>query len=162
MSKVKTIAYFGIGIALYFILSMTVKIPLIGHIQTDLGYIAYGVFLYLFGIPALIIGVIGCLLESLLISGWIPIGWMLGQTLIGIICGYTYKKFKSNWILILISVIAVFIGVGLIKTIVECVLYDIPFAIKFFKNGIAVIADSIPLILGCFLGKTFENRKIIK
>lgn len=40
----KKIAFLGIGIALYVVLSMTIKIPLVGHIQTDFGYVAYGAF----------------------------------------------------------------------------------------------------------------------
>ena len=44
----------GIGIALYVVLGMMIKIPLIGHIQTDFGYVAYGTFLSLFGFRELL------------------------------------------------------------------------------------------------------------
>ena len=49
MNRTKKITYLGMGIALYVVLSMTVKIPLINQIKTDFGYLAFGAFLNLFG-----------------------------------------------------------------------------------------------------------------
>ena len=161
INNTKKIAILGMGIALYFVLGMMVKIPLISHIQTDLGYIVFGFFLYMFGWIACVIGVIGCLLESLLISGWIPIGWMIGQLAIGIICGIAYKKIKSLPLNIIITIISVFIGIGVIKTGIECVLYDIPPIVKFPKNAIAFVADTIPMIMGLLIAWKYGN-KIIK
>lgn len=43
------LCYLAMGTALYIALSATAKIPLIGHIQTDLGYIVFGAFCVLFG-----------------------------------------------------------------------------------------------------------------
>ena len=151
--KTNKIAMLGIGMALYVVLGFTIKIPLIAHIQTDLGYIAFGCFLYLIGWQACIVGVVGCLLESLIFSGWIPIGWMVGQLAIGIICGITYKKFDNILVHIVITVIAVFIGVAIIKTGIECVLYGIPLMVKFPKNLIAFAADVIPMIAGYLIAK---------
>ena len=44
MKNVKRIAYLGIGIALYVVLGLVMNIPLLAgtHLQTDLGYIAFG------------------------------------------------------------------------------------------------------------------------
>ena len=162
MNNVKKIALLGIGIALYFVLGMAVKIPLISHIQTDLGYITFGVFLYLLGPVACVVGVVGCLFESLLVSGWIPVGWMIGQLVIGIICGISYKKIKSLSINIIITVVAVFLGVGIIKTGIECVLYTIPLLVKFPKNAIAFIADTIPMIIGLLIAWKYGNKIIVK
>lgn len=160
---VKKVAYLGIGIALYVVLSMAVKIPLISHIQTDLGYIAFGVYLYLFGVPAVVVGVIGCLLESLLVTGWVPIGWMVGQAFIGITCGFVYRDFKKNNILlVLFTIVSVFIGVGVIKTVIECYLYNIPFMVKIVKNTIATAVDIVPMVVGLFLGKFLEKKNLIK
>ena len=147
--------------ALYVALSFIMKIPLISHIQTDLGYIAFGVACAAIGIPALIVGVLGCLLVSLLTSGWVPVGWMLGQVLIGALCGYSYRKTKNLLINIIVTIVAVFLGVGCIKTVVECNLYSIPFAVKFPKNVIAFIADSIPMIIGYIIAtKTALSRYV--
>lgn len=152
MSKAKNVAYLGIAIALYVVLGMTMKIPLIAHIGTDLGYIVFGFCCYVFGWPAFIVGVIGCMIESLLVSGWIPIGWMLGQLAIGLICGWVYKKNTSKAVDIICTVVAVFIGIAIIKTSVECVLYSIPLAVKIPKNLVATVADIIPMLIGLFIG----------
>ena len=151
--KTNKIAMLGMGMALYVVLGFTIKMPLISHIQTDLGYIAFGCFLYLIGWQACIVGVVGCLLESLIFSGWIPIGWMIGQLAIGLICGIVYKKTDNILIHVVTTIITVFIGVAIIKTGIECVLYDIPLMVKFPKNLIAFVADVIPMIAGYFVAK---------
>lgn len=151
--KTNKIAMLGIGMALYVVLGFMIKIPLIAHIQTDLGYIAFGCFLYLMGWHACIVGVVGCLLESLIFSGWIPIGWMIGQLAIGLICGIVYKKTDNTLTHVATTIIAVFIGVAIIKTGIECVLYGIPLMVKFLKNLIAFVADVIPMIIGYLVAK---------
>lgn len=165
MNSIKTrkIAMLGMLSALYVVLSFTMKIPLIAHIQTDLGYIAFGVAASMLGPSAFIVGVLGCFLVSLLTSGWVPFGWMLGQVLIGIVCGIAYKKSKNVWLNILITILAVFVGIGGIKTIVECCLYTIPFVVKIPKNLIASVADCIPMIGGYLLAtKTVLKKYIIR
>lgn len=157
----RKIALIGILTALYVVLSFTVKIPLISHIQTDLGYIAFGVACASIGVPALIVGVLGSLFISLLTSGWVPIGWMLGQVLIGIICGLSYRKVKNMWANIGITILAVFLGVAVIKTIVECNLYNIPLVVKFPKNTIAFIADTIPMIIGYLIATKTAIKQVI-
>lgn len=161
-SKIKTICYLGIGIALYVALSMTIKIPLISHIQTDLGYIVFGVYCVLFGWQGFIVGSIGCLIESLIFNGWLPWGWILGQIAIGIICGICYKKFNYKITKVIVTIIAVFIGIAGIKTLIECKLYSIPLMIKLGKNLIAAVADTIPMIIGMFVGEKIKNRNLIK
>lgn len=165
-NSVKMICYLATGIALYIALSMTMKIPLIGHIQTDLGYIVFGVFCVLFGWKAFVVGLIGCFIESFIFSGWIPIGWMLGQIFIGITCGICYtlcdKKIKNKTIkyIICISVTALSITIGIIgiKTAVECLLYKIPLVVKITKNSIAAVADFIPMVLGFIVGELLKKR----
>lgn len=155
MSKTQTICHLAFGVALYFVLGSTVKLNLIGHIQVDLGYIAFGAYLVIFGIKGTIVGVIGCLLESLLYSGWFPAGWILGQMFIGLFCGIAFKatRGKYKWCVYIVStVLAVFVGIAVIKTISECFLYQIPLAVKIPKNLIAFIADVIPMLLGVFIG----------
>lgn len=168
-SKTKLLCNLGIGIALYVALGMIVKIPLIGHISTDFGYIVFGAYLYIFGLPAVVIGVIGCLIESLLVSGWIPIGWILGQLEIGLVCGYLFKKgkiisnrFVKAIIYFLVICVSVTLGIGIIKTIVECFLYDIPFNVKIVKNMIATICDILTMSIGVWLACLLEKRKVLK
>lgn len=155
----------GIGIALYFVFSSFVKIPLIGHIQTDMGYIVFGIYCVTFGPLGAIVGSIGCLIESIIYSGFVPIGWILGQAFIGITCGYMIQKFlkvvKCRYIYILtiaITIVSVVIGIGIIKTAVECCLYSIPVGIKLVKNLVATVADIPPMILGEIIGINLINK----
>ena len=62
MSTTKKVAYTGVGIALYVVLSMMAKIPVIAHISLDLGYLAFAVYLYHIGtLPGTIVGTAGCI-----------------------------------------------------------------------------------------------------
>lgn len=160
LSKTQTICYLGLGVALYFVLGSFVKLNLIGHIQIDLGYIAFGVYLVIFGIQGTVVGVIGCLLESMVYSGWFPAGWILGQLFVGLFCGITFKAARGKYkryAYIGLTSIAVFVGIAVIKTITECFLYQIPFAVKIPKNAVAFVADAIPMILGVVLGDWILN-----
>lgn len=88
--KIKYIAMVAMGISLYTVLSMTIKIPLIGHIALDLGYVVLGVFAYCMGaIPGAIIRACGAAIISTL-TGWFAPGWVLGNLLIGFFCGLLY------------------------------------------------------------------------
>lgn len=161
----------GIGTALYVVLSMIGALPIIGHIHLDLGYTVFGAYLVFFGIPGAVIGIIGCLIESILLNGWVPIGWMAGQGLIGIICGFmfmdkSFKNYKSQngyykkrtlIIAIVIVVLSVLLGVGFVKTAVECILYNIPLAVKLPKNLIASVTDSITMSVGVYIGLRLQH-----
>jgi len=163
MSIAKRVAYLGIGIALYVVLGCVMNIPLLAnsHLQTDLGYIVFGVYCYLFGWMGVLVGAIGCVLESLLISGWFPVGWLAGQILIGIMCGIIYKRETNKIVHIVVTILAVFVGIAVIKTIIESVLYGIPLEVKFMKNFVAFIADTIPMLIGLALGYRLKREKIV-
>ena len=168
MSKTRKLCYLALGIALYVAMSASVKIPLVGHIQTDLVYIVFGAYCVLFGWQAVVVGVVGCLIESLIFSGWVPIGWMAGQIFIGLVCGlwykYTENKVNSFKITtrIIVTVLAMFIGIGEIKTLIEVSLYSIPFGVKFAKNCIAFVADTIPMIIGMLIAEKYLVHRIFK
>lgn len=164
----KDICNLGIGIALYVVLGFSVKFPLgVGHLQTDLGYIAFGLYCTLYGPWAAVVGGAGCVLESLVFNGWFPIGWLLGQLFIGVLCGFCFKSIQNSdlskgmqllWMSI-IAVVAVFIGVGVIKTAIECILYSIPLSVKFTKNLIAFVCDAIPMVVGVLISSRFTSKR---
>ena len=158
----RKLARLAMGIALYAVLGMTMNIPLLAgtHLQTDLGYAAFGAFCLLFGWQAFVVGVFGCLIESLLISGWVPIGWMAGQLAIGLVCGLVYTKCNSKVLHVVTTIVMVFVGIAVIKTGIECALYSIPVEIKFVKNCVAFVADTIPMLAGLFAG--YRIKPIIK
>ena len=147
----RTICVAGLGIALYIALSFVAKIPLVGHISLDLGYIVLAVYAYYFG-PAIaaIVGGCGCVLVSLLASGWFPFGWLLGNIAIGIICGKEYSRGDLLSRLI-VTILAVLFGVAIVKTAVECLLFSIPLMAKLPKNAIAAAVDAIAMVIGLLI-----------
>lgn len=162
----KTICYSALGAALYVVVSMLIKIPVVGHISLDLGYIVFAVFCYTFGpVVGIATGAIGCLLVSLLASGWIPHGWILGQVLIGLIAGVLGNKrrnssytWKTRVIDCVIICLVVLLGIGGIKTAVECPLYSIPLAVKLPKNMIAAVMDAVVMAMGWAIAPSIMRR----
>lgn len=157
--KIKNIAYTAMGVALYVVLSMALKIPFpVGHLALDLGYIVLAVYAYRFGpFSAAIVGGAGCCLVSLLASGWFPIGWIAGNIFIGLTVGFFANK-SHPIVAAVSSVPAVFIGIAIIKTAIECWLYAIPLEVKFAKNMVAFIADAIVLLSGCIFATILQKR----
>lgn len=138
MSKTKKMASTAILIAMYFILSALIKIPIAGHIALDLGYIALTVSaVYLGGICTMCVGGISVLLESALMTT------------------------KDNKELILSALIIVplsmLVGVAT-KTLIDCLLYNLPLAAK-IPTGLAAWAlDSIVMLaLGLPLSITLKK-----
>jgi len=151
MSKLKTRQITGIAIltALYCVLSAMMKIPFIGAISLDLGYIALTVGCALFGPWAAVIGAIGCGLESILFSPYgFSISWFVANLIIGLGCGYVFKKTENIWLRI--AAIVGFVAVGMLgaKTGIECYLYHIPFAVKIIKNAVAFGVDTLTMLIG--------------
>ena len=52
---------------------------------------------------------------------------------------------------VILTILFVFLGVGLIKTFIECYLYSIPLGVKIIKNLVATIIDSLAMIVGLCL-----------
>lgn len=151
MSNLKTRQITGIAIltALYCVLSAMMKIPFIGAISLDLGYIALTLGCALFGPWAAFIGAVGCGLESILFSPYgFSISWFVANLIIGLGCGITFKKTQSVWIRIVAIISFVAIGMLGAKTGIECYLYHIPFAIKIVKNFVAFGIDALVMIIG--------------
>ena len=151
MSNLKTRQIAGIAIltALYCVLSAMMKIPFIGAISLDLGYIALTLGCALFGPWAAFIGAVGCGLESILFSPYgFSISWFIANFIIGLGCGITFKKTENIWIRIVAIIVFVAIGMLGAKTGIECYLYHIPFAIKIVKNAVAFGIDTITMLIG--------------
>ena len=155
MKKNLKIAILALGIVLYTVLSAFVIIPIVNRIKLDLGYIVYGMYLNTFGMIATIVGVLGCILGNMLKGGSIPFAWAIGQTFIGVTLGYLLPKTEKTYLKIIYCIVSVFIGIGIIKTLIEVAIYQFPIWLKFTSNMAAYVADVIPLIIGVLL-----NRKI--
>lgn len=154
MKKTKTVAVFGIMLALYVVVSTFAHIPIpIGHAWFDLGYVVYGLMMALYGLPAIVIGVLGVLIENVLFSGWISYSWIAGQIVIGLACGYMFKHCDNDIINSIVAAVATWVGVGFVKTIIEVAMGYGVFPVKIVNNSIYALADYIPLMVGYFLSK---------
>lgn len=168
MKTTKKVAVTAVFTALYFLLSALLKIPVAGHITLDLGYIALTVgAVYLGAVPAMMIGALGALLESVMMSlrGISP-GWILMNTIVGYCTGKVLfrtvsadrKKFlRSAAIVIPVSMFA---GV-VVKTLVDCALYGIRPEAKIPSSLTAWILDSL-VMLGIGIPLSLALKKRIK
>ncbi len=159
MNKTKKLTYMGLGVALYVALSFTVKIPILAHIRTEPGYIAFGLFLCLFGYPATSVGVLGCIISNLLYSGTFPVGWALGQLFIGISCSWMFPRLKNMTAKLIAGFLSVMIGVALIKSLSESVLFNLPLGVKLIRGTVAAVADSVPFLAGILLSSQIRLKK---
>ena len=129
MKRNQKIAFLSLGIALYVVLSAFVIIPIVNRIKLDLGYIVFAMYLNTFGMPATIVGVAGCILAELLKGGSFRLAYPIGQA---------------------------FIGIGLIKTIIEVAMYQFPLQLKFASNFAAFVIDAIAFVIGIVLNKKIK------
>lgn len=141
----------GIAIltALYCVLASMLKIPVIGAISLDLGYIALAVGCSKYYGWGAVIGAIGCGIESILFSPYgFSISWFIANAIIGLGCGYLYHKTSNNVMKVIGTIAFVCLGVLVVKTVIECNLYGIPLAVKIPKNLVAFLMDSATMIVG--------------
>lgn len=155
----KQITGIAILTALYCVLSAMMKIPFIGAISLDLGYIVLAVGCVMFGVWGAFIGAIGCGIESILFSPYgFSISWFCANLIVGAGCGYVFKKTNITWKRIIAILVFMAIAMLGVKTIIECNLYGIPFEVKIVKNAVAFIIDSITMIIGLFISKRVDGK----
>ena len=159
MKRNQKIAFLSLGIALYVVLSAFVIIPIVNRIKLDLGYIVFGMYLNTFGISGTIVGVLGCIIAELLKGGSLRIAWPIGQAFIGLTLGYLLPETEKTWLKILYSILAVFIGIAVIKTVIEVWMYQFPWGLKFASNFTAFVIDAIALVIGVLLNKKIRIIK---
>ena len=159
MKRNQKIAFLSLGIALYVVLSAFVIIPIVNRIKLDLGYIVFGIYLNTFGIPGTIVGVLGCIIAELLKGGSFRIAWPSGQAFTGLTLGYLLPKTETIWLKIVYSILSVFIGIALIKTVIKVWMYQFPWALQFASNFPAFIIDTIALVIGVLLNKKIRITK---
>ena len=161
MSKLTTKKITGIAVltALYCVLSAMMKIPFIGAISLDLGYVALTLACAVFGPWGAFVGAVGCGLESMMFSPYgFSISWFTANLIIGLGCGFVFMHTKTIWKRIV--AIILFVGIGMLgaKTGIECYLYHIPFAVKIIKNLVAFGVDSLVMLIGLGVVKPVEDR----
>lgn len=151
--KVKYMVTLAILTALYVALSAMMKIPFIGNISLDLGYIAFVVALMLFGYKGIVVGVVGCALENILFSAYgFSISWAIGNLIVGLIfVSGVHKNFYNPVTYMVLAALGCFVGIGIVKTGIESYLYSIPLAIKFPKNLVATVVDTFTMWVGIWI-----------
>ena len=92
-------------------------------------------------------------------------GWALGNLVIGIILGLTFKltrKIKKPVIEIVIStavaVFSVALGILVIKSLVEHVIYTLPFTLRVMTNIYAFVADVVIIVISIPICKAIEPK----
>lgn len=166
MNKTKQIAITAMFIALYFVLSALLKIPIVGNITLDLGYISLtvGAF-YLGAVPAMLIGSIGAFLESAMLSQrGVSLGWMLMNAIVGYFCGLVLHRYadvgrrKLLTAACIVVPLSMLLGVA-VKTFIDCLLYDVALLAKIPSSLSAWITDSaVMLVIGLPLSMALRKR----
>ena len=160
MNNTKKICYLGVMTALYVVLSAFFKFNLIGNIQIDLGYIVFAIALCMFGLAGAVVGVLGCAIESMLFSAYgFSISWFTANLIVGLICGRFYKD-SQGIVKCVITFAAVLLGVLGAKTLIECVLYSIPLAVKLPKNLVAFAVDFCAMGFGIYLYDSVLSKTV--
>ena len=149
-SRLKWICITAVSTALFVVLTMCLQVPVFENYYLCLGYIIMAVCLYSFGVVSgTFVGVIGVVIYCLLTSGLrgMP-GWAIGNLVIGIIVGLTFKltkRMKKTWLQAVINFLAIAastaIGILILKSLTECILYAQPMIVRMGKNVFAFVAD---------------------
>ena len=154
------------GIALFVVLSLCLQVPVFENYYLCLGYIAFAVYCYSFGtLMGTAVGALGVVLYCIITSGLrgMP-GWALGNLVIGITLGLTFRRTKAmkntalkaviNTAAILVSVT---VGILLGKSALESVLYSQLLAVRIGKNVYAWAADLFVLLFSLPICMTLDK-----
>ena len=155
--NVKDITYLAIGIALFVMLSMCLRVPVFDNYYLCLGYVVMTLYIWCFKwYEGAIIGFLGvilyCIVGGLGFNG-MP-GWSVGNIIIGLIMGICLKhikKIENRTMQIIITaataVAATFIGIELVKSFIDSFIVSQPFIIRFGKNMTSFIADAFVIVV---------------
>ena len=154
--NLKKLTATAIGIALFAVLTLCVQVPVFQNYYLCLGYVAMAVFCYSFGpFSGTAVGALGVVLYCLLTSGLrgMP-GWALGNVVIGLGLGFTFKATKemkntgARYALWLAAAI-LFTAVGIlgVKSLIDSLIKSQPFLVRAGMNVYAFVADAAVLIL---------------
>lgn len=152
--SLKKLCLTALGIALFPALSVCLQVPVFENYYLCLGYAAMAVWLYCFGtLSGTLVGAVGVVLYCLIINGMrgMP-GWTLGNIVIGVILGIVFRfgrQIKRPAVRTTVYVAAIAIscalGILVVKSLTECLLYAQPFELRVGKNIYAFVADLVML-----------------
>ncbi len=157
MSKrLKKLTATAIGVALFVVLALCVQVPVFQNYYLCLGYVAMAVYCYSFGaVSGTVVGTLGVVLYCLLTSGLrgMP-GWALGNVVIGVGLGLTFKatrnlKAKGSQYALWAGAVILFTALGIlgVKSLIDSLIKAQPFLVRAAMNLYAFVADAIVLTL---------------
>ena len=165
--SIKKVALTGVGTALFVAVTLCLQVPVFENYYLCLGYIVMAVYCYTVGtLSGTVVGCLGTFLYCLLISGMrgMP-GWVLGNLVIGTALGLTFKKTKEMdkvWLKAVINFFAILVstavGILILKSFTEVILYSQPMIIRMGKNIFAFVADIFVLELSLPLCMSLDKR----
>lgn len=163
----KQICIDAMGIALFVALTLCVQMPVFQNYYLCLGYFVMIAYCYFIGITSgTIVGTLGVVLYCVITGGirGMP-GWALGNLVIGIIMSLTFKYVKKLnkpiFEMVISSIVAVFsvaLGILIVKSGVEHIIYSLPFMIRVTTNIYAFVADVVIIIISIPICKAIEPR----
>jgi len=163
----KKITINAMGIALFVVLSMFLRVPVFENYYLCFGYVVMTVYCYCVGVMSgMLVGTIGVLLYCILIGGLrgLP-GWAIGNMILGIVIGLNFKlvkKLKKPWLEDVISIsviiIATAIAILVVKSMVESILYYEPFLFRVVKNVYAFVADVVVIVISIPICRLLEPQ----
>ena len=155
-ASTKKLTLLAVGIALFVALSLCLQVPVFENYYLCLGYVVMAVYCYSFGtLAGTTVGVLGVVLYCLVISGLrgMP-GWALGNLVIGLALGACYRMtrgMESKALRIAIQLVVIVaatpLGILVVKSVTEQILYAQPFVVRAGKNFTAFVADAVMLLL---------------
>ena len=155
--KVRDLTFLAVGIALFVVLSMCLRVPVFDNYYLCLGYIVMTVYMWCFKwYEGAIVGFFGvilyCMIGQLGFNG-MP-GWSVGNIVIGLIVGGCVKPVKKIHnktlqvvVMAVIAVAATFIGIEIIKSLIDSFVVSQPFTVRFVKNMSSFIADAFVIVI---------------
>lgn len=156
--KVKDITTIGLLTAVAVVVSSWLRIPLFANIKLDLSYIVLTIAIIRCGLfGGIFVGGVSALLESMLFAAnGLSFSWIVANIVIASIAYGFYKlsnKNEKKYIFIIGIIVACFIGLVVVKTVVECTLFDISIITRIPNNSVAFVSDCICMLIGLAVSK---------
>ena len=146
----------AVGAALFAALSLCLQVPVFENYYLCLGYAVMAVYCYSFGTACgTAAGTLGVVVYCLVINGLrgMP-GWAAGNIILGIVLGLTFKatrKLGEGPLRAAVHTAAVVaasaLGILVVKSFTEVLLYGQPMAVRMAKNVYAFAADAAVLLV---------------
>ena len=166
--KTRDITFIAVGIALFVALSMCLRVPVFENYYLCLGYIVMTVYIWCFKwYEGAVIGFFGvilyCVIGGLGFNG-MP-GWAVGNIAIGLIVSMALKpikKLENKTLQVILTAVAAiagsFVGIELIKSLIDSFVVGQPFALRFAKNMTSFIADAFVIVISLPLCALLEKQ----